>query len=152
MYASKAAVPDVTPLIEILKISINGLWIKWDPPERSNGSPINLYQIELIDYKSFMENANNSHNQSLIDEANGGNCKQVKSNGESNLMNKKKSTDLRTIGSVDKWYRLIIHNHVDDRFKYVSKSIPIAIKIHFYVSQISCWIRTFPSIRNKSES
>lgn len=101
--------PDPTPAVEVLKISINGIWIRWGTPRNENGHPVALYQIELIDYNSHLENMNKSgeqihHSHPPHAEA-------------STLGAKEKGTVLKSVGSVDKWHRLIIHQHVHDRFK-----------------------------------
>ena len=120
----QAAVPDNLPTVEVLKISINGIWIKWEKPKRENGSPVHLYQIEVIDYKTHLENVKNLSTRIELEEK-----RHSATNEPVNFAQtvpvaqdsdaKKKLVDLKSIGSVDKWHRLLVHTHVDDRFRYI---------------------------------
>lgn len=88
------------------------MWIRWEAPKRENGSPVHLYQIELIDHKTHLENEkkHGQHDHHSAD------VHSVKKGTESES-GKKKLVDLKTVGSVDKWHRLVIHTHLHDRFR-----------------------------------
>lgn len=46
---TRPAPPDAPPPLEIVKVSVNGLFLKWDPPLRDNGFPIDHYLLEVAD-------------------------------------------------------------------------------------------------------
>jgi hypothetical protein len=52
---TKPAAPDAPPLVEILKITSNALYLNWHAPHRDNGSPVVFYQIEIISYKDAQD-------------------------------------------------------------------------------------------------
>ena len=104
----------------MLKISINGIWIKWEKPTRENGSAVHLYQIEVIDYKTHLENVKT---QSMHNESDENKRIHILRTAPIDTGAKKKLVDLKSVGSVDKWHRLLVHTHVDDRFRYLICSL-----------------------------
>lgn len=51
LHKTLSSVPEPPPKLEILKVTMNSLLAHWHPPYRNNGHPVNLYQLEVLDYK-----------------------------------------------------------------------------------------------------
>ena len=46
---SKPSPPDRPPAVEMLRVTINGVFLSWQPPQFSNGAKIDRYQLELVE-------------------------------------------------------------------------------------------------------
>lgn len=134
------AAPSAPSIVEMIKVTKNGILITWQPPEYDNGGLVDLYQLEMTD--KDMIGSDYSHTDSEIDTSRTLDSEENDSasqlsedtlGAELHLKNGQllpRTLDLQSVPGAavngvasnlldGKWHRIIRHRDVSSRSKYV---------------------------------
>jgi hypothetical protein len=136
------AAPSAPSIVEMIKVTKNGILITWQPPENENGGPVDLYQLEMTDRDMIGSGYSHTDSEidtsrSLEDSEDGDSCSQLSEdtlgaelklkNGQLVPLTLDKVIDPSGEGQPGsgnhlldgKWHRIIRHREVSHRSKYV---------------------------------
>ena len=129
-FSTKPHVPDQPDPVEIIKVSTNGLLLHWHPPLRSNGFPVEFYQLELVEAKKSMATAiadaiegvnAGASTDAVIDNPAGMIAGRLDGGGSGAGGTKSKMSRRQSAiaeqGGISKFYRLIRHRNLENLFK-----------------------------------